>query len=747
MHSPTRQIQNNALLFPSHFQKKPSRWLSRYLFILTLFFTAITCLSCTESPEEIYQQLDAQAKQYVTDKQYAQAISTWNKLLSLQPDAPNIYFNLAKSYQLNTQYLEAIHAFQEYLVQHPNSYETLINIIKIQLLLFDISGARKSWEKLKTFRATPETLIIHGDILATMEQYISAIEEYKKALTLAPGNQFALARLAIILLGQNKIKNAESYYRTLEEQHPASADILLQMGNYWILTGDRKKADHFLHKAIEQAPTDPTLQVKLAELYLDSGQFSKAARIFKQLLNNAPHERFYKKMLFESLLQDKQFLKLEPLIMALTTAENQDVEFLLLKGKFYLNTGKYFVAASQLELALEKEPRLPLAHYLLALTYLASGQNNLGHKRLVKSLMLSPYFTDAELTLVDFYYKTREYDLALQHVIRIQRREPENPRSYLLQGNILLAQKQYDAARTAFQKAYTLAPTMLEPMYYAAVLSSFTNKPDQALALFQNLISRKPLAADAILLYTRLLSQTGHPDKALHYIMDLISAHPESPYLHYISGLIFLSTKKNGDAVNAFNTALNIAPDMKECYLQLFNIYQNDYNKLHTIILKAINNINNFEEAQIRLAALYNTNQQPKKAIALLQKALSSNPDSPVLANNLACLYLEHQPNNIDEAMRLASLAYDKRTDNAAIADTLGWIYFQKKLPIRAGWLLEEACNLGQDNPVILYHLAVVQLELNKKKLALENLIKAKKLSNDPQLQQKIEKRLQSIPK
>jgi tetratricopeptide (TPR) repeat protein len=255
---------------------------------LIVFLATTLCSSCTESPEQIYQRLNTEAQQYFNNQQYTQAISTWNKLLSQQPDAPNINANIAKSYELNGQYPQAINAFQKHLFLHPESQATVLKIMQIQLMLRDIGGARTTWEKLKIFPGNPKSYILHGDLLASLNQNIAAITEYKRALSREPSNQLALARLAVLLYGQDKINEAEKFFHKLEAQHPESPEILLQMGNYRLLTDNRKKADLFLQKAIEQAPDEPSLRIKLAELYLDSGQFSQAAEIFKHLLEYTP---------------------------------------------------------------------------------------------------------------------------------------------------------------------------------------------------------------------------------------------------------------------------------------------------------------------------------------------------------------------------------------------------------------------------------------------------------------------------
>lgn len=680
-----------------------------YISSFILLCTTLLCLSCSESPEQVLQRMDTEAEQYLADKQYNQAINTWNNLLALQPEAPGIYSKIAQAYQLTGLYPQALQAFQKHLTQNPASSETIISIMKLQLQRFDIAGASDSWENLQTFPPNPVGLTAHGDLLAAQKKFLPAIEEYKRALALDPSHQNSMARLAVSLLGQLKKEEAEEIYNKLATLEPKSPDILLQMGNYWLLQGDRKTGDLFLRKAIKQVPKNHNLQIKLAELYINSGQFSDAVVLFKQLLQKSPTNRFYKKMLFESLLLSKNFTETSVLISELSIAENQDIDFSLLKGKYYLNTGEYPNAASQFASALEKEPNLPLTHYFLALSYIANGQNHLGRSHLMKSLTLNRHFTEAELTLADCYYKTGDYELALKHVARIQKREPENYRAYLLEGIISVSLKNFDYAFEALSKAYTLKPNSQTVQFYLGILFSLTDKPDQALPLIKNVLANNPLLADVTLVYTQTLYRQGQHNKATDYLEEIIAAHSTSPYLQHIYGLTLLSTGKRRKAIKAFKTAIHIAPDMKESYLQLFDIYQNNSRKLEEILIEATSKLHNFEEALIRLASLYNRTDQSDKAIAILQEALSRNPSSPFLANNLAYLYLEHRPDNVNEAMRLAILAYEKMPDSTAIADTLGWAYYKKNNLIRAEWLLKEAANSAPSNPHIINHLTTIR--------------------------------------
>ena len=95
-----------------------------------------------------------------------------------------------------------------------------------------------------------------------------------------------------------------------------------------------------------------------------------------------------------------------------------------------------------------------------------------------------------------------------------------------------------------------------------------------------------------------------------------------------------------------------------------------------------------------------------EKAVAMLEMGVGKNPEIPVLANNLACLYMERDM-NVNKAFALAQSAYERAPKDPAMADTLGWAFYKQKLFTRAVWLLEEASSRKPDHALIHFHLGM----------------------------------------
>jgi tetratricopeptide (TPR) repeat protein len=62
-----------------------------------------------------------------------------------------------------------------------------------------------------------------------------------------------------------------------------------------------------------------------------------------------------------------------------------------------------------------------------------------------------------------------------------------------------------------------------------------------------------------------------------------------------------------------------------------------------------------------------------------------------------------------------AQTAREVMPDDPNIADTLGWIYYQKKNYPQAANLLKEAAEKMSDNPMVLYHYGMAQYKNGNK--------------------------------
>ena len=195
-----------------------------------------------------------------------------------------------------------------------------------------------------------------------------------------------------------------------------------------------------------------------------------------------------------------------------------------------------------------------------------------------------------------------------------------------------------------------------------------------------------------------------------------VDSSPKNGYLHYILGEIYHTEGKTSKAIDCFNNAVELLPDLSSSYIKLATIYagQKRLKKQTDILQLCIKNIPGFLDSYFQLARLYMQKERWGDAITLLEAALTDNPDSPLLAGNLAYLYLE-KDQNINKAFELARSAYEMMPENPAVVDSFGWVYYKKNMFAQAVNYFKYALVLSPGHEVILGHLALAEKALEEK--------------------------------
>ena len=106
------------------------------------------------------------------------------------------------------------------------------------------------------------------------------------------------------------------------------------------------------------------------------------------------------------------------------------------------------------------------------------------------------------------------------------------------------------------------------------------------------------------------------------------------------------------------------------------------------------------------------------------EKVLAGAPNFVLALNNLAAIYSDHLPGQMDKAYELAKKGRDAAPDEPHIADTLGWILFKKGEYRNALPLLQESA-LKLPQAKVQYHLGMAYYMLGEEASAREALQKA----------------------
>ena len=129
------------------------------------------------------------------------------------------------------------------------------------------------------------------------------------------------------------------------------------------------------------------------------------------------------------------------------------------------------------------------------------------------------------------------------------------------------------------------------------------------------------------------------------------------------------------------------------------------------------------------LVTQYEKESNWEEARKTCEQAHQIDPTAPVVADELAFLYLEHG-GDVNTAVSLAQGAKQKMPDSPVTADALGWAYYKLGSLSSALVQLRESSQKAPNNPVYHYHLGMAYLAANQFDLARQSLRAA--LMTDP---------------
>jgi tetratricopeptide (TPR) repeat protein len=118
-----------------------------------------------------------------------------------------------------------------------------------------------------------------------------------------------------------------------------------------------------------------------------------------------------------------------------------------------------------------------------------------------------------------------------------------------------------------------------------------------------------------------------------------------------------------------------------------------------------------------------------QEARNLCEKAHDIAPDAPLVADELAFIYLEHG-GDVNTAVSLAQTARQKMPNSPITADALGWAYYKLGSLDAAITQLKESSEKAPGNPVYQYHLGMAYAAAHRYDLAAQSLRAA--LTTDP---------------
>lgn len=722
---------------------------------------------CASKEEKAARHLE-KAEQYIQQKEFSKAVIELKNVVQLNPKSDTAYYELGEVHLKLQQAKEAFQAFSRAASINPDNTKAQLKVGQILLLGRQTAEARKRAELiLEKSPESVEGLSLLSGVQLQEKDVDGAIKTLEKAASVNPkdfGTQISLARLFIL---KGELGKAEKAYLLALSIDPGSHVPYTELSRIYGTRGEWEKAEAELMKMIQAAGKNYRNLSTLAFFYEVRKRWEDAEKTYLEAVSSAPKEdvgplmglaayyarrRSYDQAL-ETLKKATEIRKDDPDIFATIAQLHLDfnkiaeaevaVDRILekdkghvagnfLKGRVHFYKRDYANALERFDTVLRGRPNYDMAHYFKALSLIGKGDTKLAQQDLLKAVELNPAHLDARLLLAELYLRARDTELAKREIESCGRIAPRDIRVVTLQGNLKLLERDMKGAEEAYKKVVEMAPDDPAGHLRLGLIYNLTNRPQEAMKAFRKALDLNPMQIDALGLLVNAYLRGKKFDEALEVCGQhkgkVNKSAPALAAVEYLEGNIFLAKRDTGKALDRFKKAMETDPNNLSSYIAMAGVYVREKRLDEAITqYEAILKKNpKFLAGYMALGTIYDTQGNSEKAEASYRKALEINRDFAPAANNLAW-GLAERGGNIDEALTYAQIAKEKLPKNAAVMDTLGWVYYLKGSYLNAIAELQDSVALDPENPVIQYHLGMALYKNKQADLAREHLEKALK--------------------
>jgi tetratricopeptide (TPR) repeat protein len=564
----------------------------------------------------------------------------------------------------------------------------------------------------------------------------AAEANFKRVIELNPTAVQAYSLLGGFYQSRGRLNEAEQAFDKAMAVGPASPEPRAALVRLYLAEGQRGKAEDVAKQAAHDFPNDPVGYRMLGDLYFMASDLDKALSEYATLGREHPSDLHLKKDYIELLLQKGRFEEAGKLDAEILKSNPNDNDALVYRGQMQISNGHPNDALATLETVIKNDPDNSEAHYVLGVGFQKLGNVERAQSEWQTALHLRPDLLDAVRALAGVAMARGEMEVLDQQASEIIRLQPGSPEGYALRALSNVNRKRFSTAEPDIRKAIEIAPRSSFGHVQMGNLKYAENEFDAAGKAYQTALDLNLNSKDALRGLMNTYVAQKRVDQAISAANAQIAKSPgNSAFYDLLGTTLFYSKKDLAGASAAFLKAAELDKNNSDALIKLAQVQaaSNSTDEAIATCRGALASHPNEHGFYILLGDLYQSRRDWRSATEAYQKALMIRPDNPLASNSLASVMLQ-SGGNLDVALSLAQTARRGLPHSPGVADTLGWVYYQKGAYHSAVDSLQEAIRLAReskspDSPQLHYHLGMAYMKSGQTTLARQQLQQALSLN------------------
>jgi tetratricopeptide (TPR) repeat protein len=700
---------------------------------LVRFALAIT-LTRTGQPNEALRLLDSVAKQY--EKAAAYQVERARALLfmgrrdeaftaaetgrRLAPEAPQAYIVLGEiqtqrgnSKAAQEMFAKAAEVDATYVPAH-------LALGALRVGEKDVAGALKEFDtavqadpkSLPATRAKVGALIVQKKL----REAVQAVETAVKADPDNPGFHTLLA--GVYALDGRADKAAAEYKRALELD-PRAVGPRVGLARLALSQNQEEEAVTQLQAAVKERPAEPTAVLLLASLYDRLTRYDQAVAVLEAATRADAQSLGFPLTLGGFYLRKGRYDEAIALMSPLLSRMSELTAARSIRGHAYLTKGDGDAAIKDLREVVRVNPKSPAARYDLAAAYAVLGRTEDAKREYKEAIALDPKFepAKAELAILSGQKPDPSGQRAQADRLReVIKADSKNLVAREALARTLLQLGQVQEAQAELKQLLSIASGYPEANYLMAQVLTQQGKPDEASEYLRAVLRANPSHVGANVMLAGLLLRKGQRERAVSHLETALRVNPNLSGVKFQLGTFYAQTARLPEALRLARELEKSDPTAPgpPALIGLVQLAQRNPQGAIESFQAALKIKPDLVEAQRGLGQAYQMLGQMDRAAESYRRVLAAKGDDVPSLNNLALILLEVR-NRPDEALPLAMKAEQLAPRSPEVLDTLGWVHYQRGAYGEAQKFLSRAVELGAGNAAIQYHLGMTYAKLGRK--------------------------------
>jgi tetratricopeptide (TPR) repeat protein len=399
-----------------------------------------------------------------------------------------------------------------------------------------------------------------GAVLDSEQRYSEADGYYQRALKIAPGSAQVLNNVANHCLASGNRSQAREFYLKAVAVDPRHPNANLQLARMNVEDKRGRLALTYLSRLGNSGISDPAVLELRARALSLAGQCSEAGEIVKRLESQPVgdwREHFSAGAVYAGC---KLYDQAEASFSRALDADPRNFDILYNLGLAALHAGHATRAANVFEIALNERPEDVDCIYALSQSYLQQERTVDAATLLIKAERFAPKRADILLLLAQVSAQIEFYQDAAASYGRYLKLKPGDEVARRERAFVLASDGQFKNALPELHSYVQKHPRDAMGFYELAVAQAFEDRGeamqslDQALALDVGLTQAR---------YTRavLNIEEGKPAASIADLRLLLDREPRNYHVLVRLGQAYLALDRADDAAQVLKKALDLAPD------------------------------------------------------------------------------------------------------------------------------------------------------------------------------------------